>query len=118
EEGYGDGHDDGGRDHVVARRPVHLLHFDAHVVQELAQPPRIFRDFGYRSRKRKRCALAARIFLAQFRRLSHLAGRLCFLELTSLRPPAPLAAKLAGEEGFEPPLSVLETDGLPLNLLP
>src|SRR6185437_8374158 len=25
---------------------------------------------------------------------------------------------LAGEEGFEPPLSVLETDGLPLNLLP
>src|SRR5277367_466823 len=26
--------------------------------------------------------------------------------------------KLAGEEGFEPPLSVLETDGLPLNLLP
>src|SRR5579872_7042553 len=31
-------------------------------------------------------------------------------------PPSP--AKLAGEEGFEPPLSVLETDGLPLNLLP
>src|ERR1700732_1341090 len=27
-------------------------------------------------------------------------------------------AKLAGEEGFEPPLSVLETDGLPLKLLP
>jgi hypothetical protein len=25
---------------------------------------------------------------------------------------------VAGEEGFEPPLSVLETDGLPLNLLP
>jgi hypothetical protein len=31
---------------------------------------------------------------------------------------ASLALKLAGEEGFEPPLSVLETDGLPLNLLP
>jgi hypothetical protein len=36
-----------------------------------------------------------------------------------LLPTAPAStAKLAGEEGFEPPLSVLETDGLPLNLLP
>src|SRR5579864_3812428 len=33
-----------------------------------------------------------------------------------LRPP-PLK-KLAGEEGFEPPHPVLETGGLPLNLLP
>jgi hypothetical protein len=32
--------------------------------------------------------------------------------------PLPLTSNLAGEEGFEPPLSVLETDGLPLNLLP
>ena len=30
----------------------------------------------------------------------------------------PVSKRLAGEEGFEPPLSVLETDGLPLNLLP
>src|SRR5580704_14051600 len=34
-------------------------------------------------------------------------------------PPASASCyELAGEEGFEPPLSVLETDGLPLNLLP
>src|SRR5271163_3417242 len=34
-----------------------------------------------------------------------------------LARPLPVG-ELAGEEGFEPPLSVLETDGLPLNLLP
>jgi hypothetical protein len=33
-------------------------------------------------------------------------------------PGLPSVAEVAGEEGFEPPLSVLETDGLPLNLLP
>ena len=33
-------------------------------------------------------------------------------------PRPPLLKKLAGEEGFEPPHPVLETGGLPLNLLP
>src|SRR2546426_10796022 len=40
-----------------------------------------------------------------------------FRPLDSPRYPA-FRAKLAGEEGFEPPHPVLETGGLPLNLLP
>src|SRR5579863_3320926 len=42
------------------------------------------------------------------RRLNHFRAS-CYL---------PLTTKMAGEEGFEPPQPVLETGGLPLNLLP
>ena len=38
--------------------------------------------------------------------------------LAAVLPSRLPTQELAGEEGFEPPLSVLETDGLPLNLLP
>src|SRR6202049_4503036 len=41
-----------------------------------------------------------------------------FKSFPSPRLPSPSAAEVAGEEGFEPPLSGLETDGLPFNLLP
>src|ERR1700680_3203815 len=41
-----------------------------------------------------------------------------FKSFPSPRLPPPSAAEVAGEEGFDPPRSVLETDGLPLNLLP
>src|ERR1700677_1077841 len=55
-------------------------------------------------------------FPIRFFRLRHFNDRLKPAELRySVRSRR---INLAGEEGFEPPLSVLETDGLPLNLLP
>src|SRR5271156_6455055 len=117
-ERHGDSDDDGRRDHVVARRPVHLLHFDAHIMQKQPQAPWICGELSYRLHQGE-CVYAAICFVfIQFRRLCHLAGRLCTVEFNSSRPPAPTAKRLAGEEGFEPPHPVLETGGLPLNLLP
>lgn len=110
-------HHDRRRHHVRPRRPVHVPHFHAHVVQELRQPPPSLRDLADRPRNSKRDSRTPCFFLAQFRRLCHRADRPWLP--TPPEPPAVPANKiLAGEEGFEPPLSVLETDGLPLNLLP
>src|SRR4029077_19738796 len=103
--------------YVGARGPVHLLHFNAHIVQEATQSLRIRRQFADRFEQRESADFLVCFFPIRSRCLCHQPSRLCPVKLAS-RPPALPAKELAGEEGFEPPLSVLETDGLPLNLLP
>src|SRR5271156_1269142 len=46
-------HHDGGGDHVRARRPVHLAHFHAHIVQKRANTLRITAQLLHRLQKRK-----------------------------------------------------------------
>src|SRR6185437_5655817 len=103
------------RPHVRPRRPVHLLHFHTRLMQELLQPLRVRRDLADRPRNRKRLSRAC-LFVIHFPRPCHLSCVLAPPVSFSFRSPAP--SKLAGEEGFEPPHPVLETGGLPLNLLP
>src|SRR5712692_2189332 len=109
-------HHSGGRTHIVETRPGDLAGFYPHLVQEALRAPRIFqrrlpsplhraRDgYGYPR-------TAGLTFVLQLERL-------CQFLLPLSSPPAKVAPNLAGEEGFEPPHPVLETGGLPLNLLP
>jgi hypothetical protein len=87
-------------------------------MEKRAKPLRIAGNLAHRLRYRKRRSPIC-FFSIQFCRLCHILlisrplGR--FPRCLSRAPPR---QKLAGEEGFEPPHPVLETGGLPLNLLP
>src|SRR5271155_1480545 len=112
---------DGGGNHVRARRPVHLPHFHAHFVQKRAKTLRIPAQLPRRLQKRK-SAYAMGVFVSiRAYRVGHFTP--CpspsTLSTDSAAFPARfIATKLAGEEELDPPLSVLETDGLPLTLPP
>src|SRR5580658_5542025 len=105
-------HDRGGH-HVLPRRPVHLAHLHPHLVEKAAQPLRIGAELSGRLHQRKTADVPVvfALFQVSLFLVRHLRVRRCPLAV-------PASINLAGEEGFEPPLSVLETDGLPLNLLP
>src|ERR1700685_2104870 len=80
------------------------------------QLPRVAPQLADWLQQRKPAYAMCRFFPIRFFRLRHFNDRLKPAELRySVRSRR---TNLAGEEGFEPPLSVLETDGLPLNLLP
>src|ERR1700677_536924 len=114
----GQRHHDRGRNHVRARRPVHLAHLDAYIVKKRTEPLPLRGRFSNRLHQRKSAdvVVVRLLFLVELCRLRHFRNRLriAYFELLVLAS----CSELAGEEGFEPPLSVLETDGLPLNLLP
>src|ERR1700691_5920811 len=84
------------------------------------QLPRVAPQLADWLQQRKPAYAMCSLFPIRFFRLRHFNDRLNPLE--PRRPPRysvrSRRMNLAGEEGFEPPLSVLETDGLPLNLLP
>src|ERR1700677_2936572 len=88
------------------------------------QLPRVAPQLADRLQQRKPAYAMCSLFPIRFFRLRHFNDRLSPPEPprhSRFRPASATHArptKLAGEEGFEPPLSVLETDGLPLNLLP
>src|SRR5579863_10510591 len=117
-------HNDRCGPHLVPRWPIHQPHLRPSLVKKLAQPRKkpgdpVRRPVNHLAQpgSRTRCPRASRVFSIQFRRLCHFhcrSTRSC--HRCSAFAPSPQF--LAGEEGFEPPLSVLETDGLPLNLLP
>jgi hypothetical protein len=113
------------RNHIVPRRPGHFLHLDPNFVQELAPTLRRVDQ----PLKKTRFSAISIVAPSRFRRFRHLFHRCAFIlplppspcsadcrALARLLSPAPI--NLAGEEGFEPPHPVLETGGLPLNLLP
>src|ERR1700722_2157948 len=110
-------HHDRGRDHVRARRPVHLAHLDPYIVKKRTQTLPLRRGLAHRLHQRESAdVLVVRfLFLIKLCRLRHFRNRLRIARFVFLSASC---SELAGEEGFEPPLSVLETDGLPLNLLP
>ena len=116
EKSHCDNHDPGRHKNFVPRRPCHLSHFDANFMQKTAPPPVIFAEFLERLGYRVPAPFAA-LTSSLILHLECFRHKL-FQILPDLRWPSPSPAEVAGEEGFEPPLSVLETDGLPLNLLP
>src|SRR5580704_4832443 len=105
----------GRRNHVRARRPVDVPHFGSHVVQKRTRALGPRRKLAHRLHERKCVNALFFLFSIKFRFVRHLAFCLRPVPQDGSRRPS---FNLAGEEGFEPPLSVLETDGLPLNLLP
>ena len=117
-----DDHHPGGHKHFVPRRPGDLAHLDAHLVQKTAPPAG---DAPRGARKSPASLVVSRaplyhrssIFPPASPSLAALSALNPFLAACCVRIRH-RPAKVAGEEGFEPPLSVLETDGLPLNLLP
>src|SRR5450432_706438 len=110
-------HHDRCRNHVRARRPANLAHLHAHIMEKRAQPLPLRSNLAYRLHQRKSADVfvVCLLFLVELRRLRHFSYR---LRTSQCFAPPSFNFNLAGEEGFEPPLSVLETDGLPLNLLP
>jgi hypothetical protein len=113
------------RYHIVPRRPGHFLHLDPNFVQELAPALRRIDQ----PLKKTRLSAISIVAPSRFRCFRHLFHRCAFIVplprscLADCRARARLLAfarptNLAGEEGLEPPHPVLETGGLPLNLLP
>src|ERR1700687_5396092 len=111
EEKYGDDDHAGGGDDVRLGRPGYLANFHAHFVHESQQAVPLV----LRANQRARAACAARIFVSHFYRRRHQFPPSSFASKAFAAAPL---AEMAGEEGFEPPHPVLETGGLPLNLLP
>jgi hypothetical protein len=118
-------HHGGRRNHIVPRRPGHLLHFDPNFVKELAPALRRIDQ----PLKKTRLSAISIVAPSRFRSFRHLFHRCAFIvplprsHFIHFRVRALLLAfarptNLAGEEGIEPPHPVLETGGLPLNLLP
>jgi hypothetical protein len=113
-----DDHNPGGHENLVPRRPSHLAHLDPNFVEKRAPPAGIFAELlealsdGVSTPNAAPAASGS--FILQLDYFNHKL----FQILPKSLWPSPSAAEVAGEEGFEPPLSVLETDGLPLNLLP
>src|SRR5947209_10320353 len=90
-------HDHGGGAHLLPGRPCDAMHLEPQIIDVVLQP-----------RGQTRGSLAETV-----RTLLNLCHRHRF---THFKPG--LDRYLAGAEGFEPPLAVLETAGLPLNLRP
>ena len=104
-----------------------LAHFYAHVVEKRAQALPLRGGFAHRLHQREKSVRRSRLFLLRFSSARFAILPPAFCLLISYRTTddshcshllAASCENLAGEEGFEPPLSVLETDGLPLNLTP
>src|ERR1700735_49048 len=112
------------RNYIRTRRPVDLAHLDAHIMKKRPKALPLQAKLSNRLEQCKPADILVVRFLlfVELCRLRHF--RTAFESPTSnylldhySLAPFPYC-ELAGEEGFEPPLSVLETDGLPLNLLP
>src|SRR2546428_262068 len=87
-------------------------------MEKLARPVQPLTDLLKRPRGGNSPRAARRLSVLHLEHLCrHRLPLHIFRPLDSPRYPA-FPAKLAGEEGFEPPHPVLETGGLPLNLLP
>src|ERR1019366_1730809 len=85
---HADDHDRRGALHLLAVRPGHAAHLQLQIVEVVLRVVKPNFNIGS----------SHRIFLTTYSQ--------------------PVAGCLAGAEGFEPPLAVLETAGLPLNLRP
>src|ERR1035437_101517 len=85
---HAEDHDSCGALHLLAVRPGHAAHLQLQIVEIILRVPNPNFDIGS----------SHKVFLATYSQL--------------------VAGCLAGAEGFEPPLAVLETAGLPLNLRP
>src|SRR5712692_7250211 len=104
-------------DHVLAGRPSDQPQFHAHLVQELAhalEPAHQPVDGSCDCGGSPSSGLSALVIHLD-RLKCHVA---CRSPVESRARSAGRCLEVAGEEGIEPPHPVLETGGLPLNLLP